>query len=120
MIRLYENYDLAHHGPRQSPSPCTPLAPPDSHSPGHRNSPGPENIHQVITWHFFSMPGITYVHGTYVLSLDLHNDADLDAGGVHQGGVKELGGAARLVLSPTLCGPGARAVLHKGSDERLD
>ena len=56
----------------------------------------------------------------YILSLDLHNDADLDAGGVHQGGVKELGGAARLVLSPTLCGPGARAVLHKGSDERLD
>ena len=45
-----------------------------------------------------------------------HDDADLDAGGVHQGRVQELGGAARLILRPALSGPGARAVLHKGSE----
>ena len=44
-----------------------------------------------------------------------HDDADLDAGGVHQGRVQELGGAARLVLRPALSSPGARAILHKRS-----
>ena len=48
-----------------------------------------------------------------------HDDADLDAGGVHQGRVQELGGAARLVLRPALSRPGARAVFYKGPENRL-
>ena len=48
-----------------------------------------------------------------------HDDADLDAGGVHQGRVQELGGAARLVLRPALSSPGARAILYKRSEKGI-
>ena len=71
-------------------------------------------FYKVITWHY--MHNMCYYICKYILSPHLHNDADLDAGGVHQGGVQELGGAARLVLSPTLCCPGVRTVLQKGSE----
>ena len=54
-----------------------------------------------------------------VHNMSRHDDADLDAGGVHQGRVQELGGAARLVLRPALRRPGARAVFYKGPENRL-